>query len=238
MTSIPDRFLRQQGLVPQEKLHNQTTTVIGLGAVGRQLAIQLAALGARTIQIIDFDVVESTNVTTQGYFHTDLGRRKVDATAEHLRRIDPAIQIETIADRYRPSIGTGDVVFCCVDSISSRAAIWRAVQNQCSFWCDGRMLGEVMRVLTATNSTSRAHYQASLFPQSQAQVGTCTSRSTIYTANIAAGLMLHLFARWLRGIPVDQDLSLNLLAMEMTTSTSDLPETVVESKRQVNVAAG
>ena len=52
----------------------------------------------------------------------------------------------------------------------------------------------------------------------EAQVGACTSRSTIYTASIAAGLMVHQFVRWLRGQPVDPDLSLNLLASELVSS--------------------
>ena len=47
-----------------------------------------------------------------------------------------------------------------------------------------------------------------------AQPGRCTARSTIYTANIAAGIMLHQFARWLRRLPIDRDTSLNLLAGE------------------------
>ena len=42
------------------------------------------------------------------------------------------------------------------------------------------------------------------------------SRSTIYAASIAAGIMVHQFTRWLRGIPVDFDTTLNLLAGEWT----------------------
>ena len=45
--------------------------------------------------------------------------------------------------------------------------------------------------------------------------GRCTARSTIYSASIAAGLMAHQFTRWFRGIPVDCDMSLNLLAGEL-----------------------
>jgi sulfur carrier protein ThiS adenylyltransferase len=37
----------------------------------------------------------------------------------------------------------------------------------------------------------------------------------IYTAAIAAGLMLHQFTRWLRELPIDPDVSLNLLASEL-----------------------
>jgi len=203
-----------------ERLNDFTVTMIGSGAIGRQVAIQLAALGAREIQLVDFDRVELTNVTSQGYFATDVGRLKVDATAELLHRIDSTIQIETIPDRYRPTLKTGEVIFTCVDSISSRAAIWKSIREACTFWCDGRMLGEVMRVLTAVDESSRNHYASTLFPQSEAQVGACSSRSTIYTAALAAALMIHQFTRWLRGLPTEQDLTLNLLASELVTGPS------------------
>ena len=53
------------------------------------------------------------------------------------------------------------------------------------------------------------------FTAAEAQQGSCTSRSTIYAASIAAGLMVHQFTRWLRELPVDRDLSVNLLASEL-----------------------
>jgi len=77
------------------------------------------------------------------------------------------------------------------------------------------MLGEVMRVLTAIDENSRHHYATTLFPQAEAQIGACTNRSTIYTANIVSGLMVHLFTRWLRGISPTADLSLNLISDEL-----------------------
>ncbi len=126
--------------------------------------------------------------------------------------IDPTITVATIPDRFRPRQETGEAVFCCVDSIDTRAAIWRAVHKSCSFWSDGRMLGEVLRILSAADPRSRDHYPTTLFEQSEAQAGVCTARSTVYTANIAAGLMLHQFTRCLRGLPVERDLMLNLLA--------------------------
>jgi molybdopterin-synthase adenylyltransferase len=204
------RFTRQQDLVPEQKLAALTCTVIGVGAIGRQVALQLAALGARRIQLIDFDTVEPTNITTQGYLHRDLGQLKVAATADQIHAIDPEITVTTIPDRYRPDIETGEAVFCCVDTITARTAIWRALQHRCEFWSDGRMLGESLRILTAHSPETRKHYGAQFFPQSDAQVGSCTSRSTVYTANIAAGLMLHQFTRWLRGQSPTKDVLFNL----------------------------
>ena len=162
--------------------------------------------------------MELTNVTTQGYFASDLGQFKVEATRAAIAGIDPNIRVELITDRYRLSLRHGDVVFCCGDSISARAAIWRFVGSRCRFWVDGRMLGEIIRVLTVAE-VGRDHYATTLFPQAEAQVGRCTAQSTIYTANIAAGLMLHQFARWLRGLPLDQDVLVNLLAGEWSSQT-------------------
>jgi sulfur carrier protein ThiS adenylyltransferase len=57
-----------------------------------------------------------------------------------------------------------------------------------------------------------------LFESAEAYSGSCTAKSTIYCASIAAGLMLAQFTRWLRGLPVDRDLLVNLLAAEMTVA--------------------
>jgi sulfur carrier protein ThiS adenylyltransferase len=82
------------------------------------------------------------------------------------------------------------------------------------------MSAEVMRVITAAEPAFDVHYQRTLFAGDEAFVGTCTARSTIYTASIAAGLMVHQFCKWLRGLPVDADLTLNLLAAELTVDSS------------------
>ncbi len=221
MTTNLDRFSRQQEIVPREKLKDLTVTVIGVGAIGRQVALQLAALGVPKLQLVDFDTVEDTNITTQGYDFEDIGQLKVDATAGAVQRIDPLIAVEAVPDRYRSRVEIGAAVFCCVDSISAREAIWRSASRKCRFWCDGRMLGEVIRVLTAADSNSRTHYPTTLFRQAEAQTGRCTAHGVIYTANIAAGLMTHQFTRWLREIPVDPDVTLNLLAGELIVGTTD-----------------
>jgi molybdopterin-synthase adenylyltransferase len=218
MSAGGDRFVRQAELVPQGRLGELSVTVIGVGAIGRQVALQLAAIGVRRLQLVDFDAVDATNVTTQAYRAADVGRLKVEATADALREIEPAINVALVADRFRPRVGVGEGVFCCVDSISARTAIWRAIGSRCAFWADGRMRGEVIRVLAAADETSRRHYGTTLFTQEEAHAGSCTSRSTIYAATIAAGMMVHQLARWLRGIPVEADASLSLLAGELVAA--------------------
>lgn len=213
---IPDRFDRQEELVPRERVLRESVTIIGVGAIGRQLALQLAALGVPSLQLIDFDEVVRTNVTSQGYLTTDIGRPKVEATGDMCQQIEHLLSVEEIRDRYRPSHETGSSVFCCVDSISARAAIWRSIEPRCRFWADGRMLGETLRVLAAKEEPGRKHYATTLFPQAEAQIGRCTSRSTIYAAALAAALLVHQFTRYLRDLPLDADATFNLLAGELT----------------------
>ena len=219
MTKVfTDRFARQQDLVPQERLAQVQATVIGVGAIGRQVALQLAAIGAQRLQLIDFDTVEPSNLCTQGYWPADLGREKVRATAAAIGLLDPDVTVTQVADRFRSRHEVGQAVFCCVDSISAREAIWRSVATRCEFFADGRMLGEVLRVLAVSDGTGRDYYPTTLFAQSEAEPGRCTARSTIYAATIAAGLMVHQFTRWLRELPVDRDTTLNLLAGEWASA--------------------
>ncbi|WP_231617658.1 ThiF family adenylyltransferase [Novipirellula aureliae] len=211
-----NRFERQSQLVPMDRLADVTATVIGVGAIGRQVALQLASIGTPRIQLIDFDSVDLSNTTTQGYRKHEIGWSKPFATSQAISEIDPTIEVIRVEDRFRPRQEIGNVVFCCVDSIMARTAIWRSIRSRVGFWADGRMLGEVLRVLSVTDSDAEAHYASTLFAASEAQRGTCTSRSTIYAASIAAGIMVHQFTRWLRDIPTDADTSINLLSGEWT----------------------
>ena len=218
------RFERQADLVPLEKLASVRATVIGVGAVGRQVALQLAAIGCPRIQLVDFDRVELTNVTTQGYARGDVGLTKVLATARAIVAIDPEIEAHEVCDRFRAKLETGNALFACVDSISVRETIWRSRQQHVrvgrAFWADGRMLGEVIRVLAAADMAGANHYQTTLFAQAEAQTGSCTARSTIYAASITAGLMIHQFTRWLRGLPPDWDTTLNLLGGDWSVAAA------------------
>ena len=213
-----DRYTRQQSIVPAERLAEVHATVVGVGALGRSVALQLAAIGVPKLQLIDHDIVEPVNLATQGYNEQDLGRHKVHATAEACHALNSRIELTTHERRFRRSDEVGNVLICCVDSIDTRRFIWNAVKDRVRFFADGRMTAEVLRVLVVNDAAGREYYPTTLFASNQAYRGACTARSTIFTATIAAGWIVSQLTRWLRELPTDGDLTLNLLASEFTVN--------------------
>jgi len=212
---MDDRFSRQADIVPRERILDCKASVIGVGAIGRQVALQLTAIGVPHLQLIDFDQVEISNLATQGYLVTDMNQPKVDATAAFCRQMNSDLNVEVILDRFKRSTPVGNCVFCCVDSIVTRKLIWDAVKDKVNFYCDGRMSAEVLRIVTSCDEKGRQYYPQTLFTAEQAQAGPCTAKATIYCANIAAGFMLAQFTKYLRLLPVDPDIQINLLASEI-----------------------
>jgi sulfur carrier protein ThiS adenylyltransferase len=215
-----DRFSRQAALVCRERLNDCHVTVVGVGAVGRQVALQLAAMGATRLDLVDFDIVEEANLAPQGYFEADQGRLKVEATADLCRALSSQLDVRAIPGRFQRSMALGEVVFVAVDSIRIRRLIWQACRDRVSFLADGRVAAEVIRVVTVGDAAGRDYYPGTLFTPAEAYAGACTAKMTIYCANLAAGLMLAQFARWLRGLPTEPDSVLNLLAGEWSMASS------------------
>jgi len=210
-----ERYSRQRDIVPPDRIAACKATVVGVGAIGRQVALQLTAMGIPWLQLIDHDVVEISNLASQGYLEADLRKLKVEATAEQCRRINSAVHIHAVPNRFRRSMEIANALFCCVDSIVTRRLIWDATKDLVAFFCDGRMTAEVVRVLTASDEPSRRHYPGTLFRAEEAFRGSCTAKTTIYCANVAAGLMVCQFAKFLRSVSCEVDASLNLLTFEL-----------------------
>lgn len=228
VVSLADRDIRQRQIIPPEKLAGVHAVVIGVGAIGRQVALQLAAVGMVSMDLIDFDVVGVENLAPQAYWPEDVGQKKVQATAALCQKINPMCSVQIRDDRYRRSTARDlkmlsdpqvkAVIFACVDSIEVRGILWASVRSRASLFVDGRMSAEVIRVLASEHPATDSYYATTLFAPEQAYSGACTARSTVYTASIAAGLMLSQFTKWLRNLPVDRDLMLNLLSAELTAS--------------------
>jgi sulfur-carrier protein adenylyltransferase/sulfurtransferase len=89
-------IMPEVGMDGQLKLKQAKVLCIGTGGLGAPLGLYLAAAGVGRIGLVDFDTVDFTNLQRQVLFGTtDVGRPKIEAAAEHLRNLNPEIQIDT-----------------------------------------------------------------------------------------------------------------------------------------------
>jgi adenylyltransferase/sulfurtransferase len=87
-------IMPEVGLTGQKKLKEGSVLCIGVGGLGSPLSMYLAAAGVGRIGLVDFDVVDFSNLHRQILHHTDdVGRKKLESAAEKLRAINPEIEI-------------------------------------------------------------------------------------------------------------------------------------------------
>ena len=93
-------ILPEVGLEGQKKLKNARVLTIGTGGLGSPLGLYLAAAGVGTLGIVDFDVVDESNLQRQIIHGTkDVGRPKIESAKERLLDINPNTKIEAFETR-------------------------------------------------------------------------------------------------------------------------------------------
>ena len=83
-------------------LESAVIGIAGAGGLGSNCAMHLVRAGVKKLVIADFDVVGESNLNRQFFFRDQLGRKKVDALAENLRRIEPDLSLDLRAVRLAP----------------------------------------------------------------------------------------------------------------------------------------
>ncbi len=88
-------ILPEVGMEGQLKLKHAKVAMIGAGGLGAPLGLYLAAAGVGRIGLVDFDVVDNSNLQRQVIHGTkDIGRKKLDSAADRMRDINPNIEID------------------------------------------------------------------------------------------------------------------------------------------------
>src|SRR5580692_6255735 len=87
-------LLPEVGIEGQQRLKAARVLCLGTGGLGSPLAFYLAAAGIGTLGLVDFDVVDASNLQRQIIHSTkDIGRKKLDSAAEKLSALNPALNI-------------------------------------------------------------------------------------------------------------------------------------------------
>ncbi len=93
-------IIPEVGMSGQKKLKAAKVLMIGAGGLGSPAGLYLAAAGIGKIGIVDFDVVDLTNLQRQVLHSTqDIGRSKLESARETLNGINPNVEIETYEER-------------------------------------------------------------------------------------------------------------------------------------------
>lgn len=95
-----------------EKLSSRRVGVAGCGGLGSHAALALARMGVGALTLVDFDVVEPTNLNRQAYFAEDVGTLKATALARHIQKINPVVRLDPV-DRKLDRENSADVFRGC-----------------------------------------------------------------------------------------------------------------------------
>lgn len=79
-----------------EKVKNFSVGIAGLGGLGSNAAMSLARIGIGKLLLVDFDVVEPSNLNRQQYFIRHIGMKKTEALKDLIQECNPFVEVETI----------------------------------------------------------------------------------------------------------------------------------------------
>jgi sulfur carrier protein ThiS adenylyltransferase len=82
-----------------KKIKNSVVGVAGLGGLGSAIAVALARVGVGRLILVDFDVVEPSNLNRQQYFVHQIGMPKVEALQKNIAVINPYVRVQTYQEK-------------------------------------------------------------------------------------------------------------------------------------------
>jgi len=120
-----------------QEVKRSIVAIAGLGGLGSAVAIALARIGVGTLILIDFDVVEPSNLNRQQYFLHQIGMPKVEALQENISNINPYVKILTYnkkldRNNVEQVFKEADVVVEAFDRADEKAMLINAVSEKMS----------------------------------------------------------------------------------------------------------
>jgi len=142
-------IMPEVGMEGQRKLKAASVLMIGTGGLGAPSGMYLAAAGVGRLGVVDFDVVEASNLQRQIIHGTaDIGRPKIESARDRLRDINPHIEIELPTTTLSWTVPT---IFLPVISSTMLACCWENRMSTVQFFaskdrpaCSGRRRARVI----------------------------------------------------------------------------------------------
>lgn len=178
-------------------VHDTRVCLVGAGGIGAITAITLGKMGVEDLWVFDSDKVEDINIATQFHRVSDIGLDKVRAVRNNAFAF-AGVYPKAFCERIQPGacmLPVAGIYVSAVDSIVARQSIWQVVKQTHNhrpvsprWYIDARMGAEVYEHFVVDMSNFD-WYDSSITNASDEDMPDlpCTSKATIYTANIAAG---------------------------------------------------
>ncbi len=206
---MSERYARQMvlpevGAAGQARLAAASVVVVGAGGLGCPVLQYLAGAGVGRLVIVDHDRVEETNLHRQPlYGMADIGTLKVEAADAALRRFNPGIAIDTLAERLTPQNATtlaagADLVVDAADSF----AVTYVLSDACLAAGKPMISASVIGLTGYVGAFCGGgpSYRA-VFPDVAVDGGTCATVGVLGTAvAVLGGLQAHLALHLLLGL--------------------------------------
>ena len=166
--------------------------IVGCGAIGSSVAMQLVRLGADNFYLYDFDKVEIPNIGVSQYNEQDVGLPKVGALINHMKRVNVMIKVEGIIDRFTTYEGSKEgILILGLDSMKARRDIVKMLVK-CPYKpkivIDGRMGAEHYQQYIYNNITM-SQYDKNWYSDDDSDPEPCTRKATSYCSNMSGSFI-------------------------------------------------
>lgn len=116
------------------RIQGASVGLAGAGGLGSNCAQYLVRSGFKKIRIVDFDLVEESNLNRQFYFARQVGQKKVYALRENLLQINPGLEVEALPEKIGPEnveslFGCCDAVVEALDTASAKKMLAEALAS-------------------------------------------------------------------------------------------------------------
>jgi sulfur carrier protein ThiS adenylyltransferase len=142
MNDFERAIVEQFGQEHLDKVQSVKVGIAGAGGLGSNCAFNLVRAGFKNFKIVDFDKVEYSNLNRQFYFVDQVGMLKVRALEQNLKRINPGLEVEALAERIteknvRKVFSDSDVIVEAFDRAGDKRMIVEAFLGSGRFLVSG-----------------------------------------------------------------------------------------------------
>jgi len=224
--------LGEIGLQGQQTLLQSKVLIIGMGGLGSPVAAYLAAAGIGQLTLVDFDVVDLSNLQRQILHGTaDIDKPKVESAVESLRAINPDIRIEPINysledDELLNAVNQADAVVDCCDNFATRFELNEAcVKTQTPLISGGVIQFEGQVTVFDSRQADSPCYQCLYKPMPEGEGETCSQVGVLASApGIIGSIQATETLKLLLGLPTLRGRLLLMDAKSMEWRVIQLPK--------------